>query len=196
MSVPPVMTSATTTPGSAPSVSDTAQASGIATGNTPRATGKSAGPSGLRAAGLGAGIIVVFGVFALVVLLTGGVKSGPDRAGYAAAASDFAATIASPSTATTFEDRKAYWAAVATASNRFAARLGAMSFPYPTTSDAARLTAALGILEGRAAAASRLSSVGALLAVESITTQATTDATNLETIVENDLGLAKASPSP
>jgi hypothetical protein len=185
-----------TAPPSASSVIETHPGSEGATGTPSQATGTSAGRSGIRSAGLGIGILVVFGVLAVVVLLTGGVTSGPDRADFATAANDFRATISAPSAATTLEDRKAYWAAVAKASDRFATKLRAMSFPYPTTTDVAKLTAALVMLEERATVASRLTSVGALLAVESTTTQATTNASDLEALVANDLGLASTPPAP
>lgn len=181
---------------SATTVSDAYSGPERSTGTTSQATGTSAVRSTARSAGLGIGILVVFGLLAVFALLTGGVKSGPDRADFAAAANDFRATITAPTAATTLEDRKAYWASVATASDRFATRLGAMSFPYPTTTDVAKLTAALVILEERARAASKLTSVGALLAAESTTTQAAANASGLEVLVASDLGLATPLPSP
>ena len=196
VAAPPGAPSSTAALPSQPSGSETYPGSESATGTTSKATGTSAALARVRSAGLGIGILVAFGVLAVVVLLTGGVTSGPDRADFASAANDFRTTFTAPSTATTFEDRKAYWAAVAAASDRFATRLRVMSFPYPTTTDVAKLTAALAILEERATAASRLTSVGALLAVESITTQATTNASDLETLVANDLGLVNSSPPP
>jgi hypothetical protein len=196
VAAPPVAAFAATAPPSPSSASETYRASESATGTTSQVTRTSAGLSGTRSAGLGIAILVVMGVLAVGVVLTGGVKSGPDRADFATAANDFGATITAPSAATTLEDRKAYWAALATASDRFATRLKAMSFPYPTTTDVAKLTAALVILEGRATAASKLTSVGALLAVEATTTQAATNVSDLAARVANDLGLANTPPAP
>jgi hypothetical protein len=210
VATPPFAASAAAPPLSPPSVSETSQGSesatgttsqatgttSQATGTTSQATGASAGRSGIRSLALGVGILVVFGVLAVGVVLTGGEKSGPNRGDFATAASDFRATITAPSAATTFEDRKAYWAAVATASDRFATKLRAMSFRYPTSTDVATLIAALVNLEGRATAASGLTSVGALLAAESTTTQATTNVSDLAARVANDLGLTNTPPAP
>jgi len=196
MAAPPFAASAAAPPLSPPSVSETSQGSESATGTTSQASGTSAGRSGIRSLALGVGILVVFGVLAVGVVLTGGLKSGPNRADFATAANDFRATIAAPSAATTFEDRKAYWAAVATASDRLATKLRAMSFRYPTSTDVAKLIAGLVILQERATAASGLTSVGALLAAESTTTQATTNVSDLAARVANDLGLANTPPAP
>jgi hypothetical protein len=217
VATPPFAASAAAPPLSPPSVSETSQGSesatgttsqatgttsqatgttSQATGTTSQATGASAGRSGIRSLALGVGILVVFGVLAVGVVLTGGLKSGPNRADFATAANDFRATIAAPSAATTFEDRKAYWAAVATASDRLATKLRAMSFRYPTSTDVAKLIAGLVILQERATAASGLTSVGALLAAESTTTQATTNVSDLAARVANDLGLTNTPPAP